>query len=543
MRSIAACLAIALGACGPGALAQSADDPFPRFESIEPNVQFWTRVWGSWSMGQIAVHDVHALGLVYEIVDLPGPIEESYTREQREFIDDVNDRWKDRLHKVERDVADGRTLSDSDKALVLNMTDLAGGNALTGASKRVRSQRGLRERFKRGVEISSRYDTEFRRIFRDAGLPEDLAILPHVESSFQARARSSAGAVGIWQFTRGAGRRYLTISSAIDERLDPVAAAGAAAGYLTDAFARLKDWPIALTSYNHGVAGMGRAVDQHGRDYERIFNEYKGRTFGFASRNFYAEFLAARDLVNHPETFAGSPLNPEPQLDLDSIVLERPAAVTGIAQAYGIPQDQLAALNPAWTQRAVQRGVPLPRNTRVWLPTATVARLQDDGGLPEIPVAPKVQGDGSYVVRRGDTLSHIARAHGMGLRELRDLNDMPAGQGLIRVGQRLRVVDGAVTHHTVRRGDTLSGVASRYRMTTGQLRNLNAMRAGTSLIRAGQKLRVRGDKGSVHVVKRGDTLMHIAANYRVRLSALLALNRLSMKSLIRPGQTIRIPAS
>jgi membrane-bound lytic murein transglycosylase D len=73
---------------------------------------------------------------------------------------------------------------------------------LNGAAMRVRSQRGIRERFKHGLEISRRYDRQFRKIFRDAGLPEDLAYLPHVESSFQPAAKSSAGAVGMWQFTK-----------------------------------------------------------------------------------------------------------------------------------------------------------------------------------------------------------------------------------------------------------------------------------------------------------------------------------------------------
>lgn len=535
----------------------SPADPFPRFKSIEPNIRFWTGVWGTWSMGQVVVHDSLLLDVIYEVADLPGPIGESYSQAQRDYIDDLRERWKERLSALEQRVAAGAELTDDDKVLVLNMADKGGGEALTGASDRVRTQRGLRQRFKRGVEISSRYDAEFRRILRDAGLPEDLAILPHVESSFQASARSSAGAVGVWQFTGGAGRRYLSITSAIDERLDPVAAAHGAAGYLTDAYRVLQDWPIALTSYNHGVGGMSRAVAEHGRDYERIFNQYRGRSFGFASRNFYAEFLAARDLVQHPDLFAGEPLEPEPPLDLDSIRLEHGATPAGIARAYGVPLPELVQINPAWTSRAVQRGLALPRNTRVWLPPTTLARLERDGGSPVLPPVAEADPDATYIVRRGDTLSHIAQAHGMRLDELRQINDLADDRTPIRVGQRLRVVgdpDGrgrvaakrpdaspARTHHTVSRGETLSGIASKHGMTVAQLRDLNGIRSNSSLIRVGQKLTLRSGTDGVHVVRHGDTLLRIAASYRIPVNALLALNQLSLQSLIHPGQTLRIP--
>ena len=129
----------------------------------------------------------------------------------------------------------------------------------------------------------------------------------------------------------------------------------------------------------------------------------------------------------------------------------------------------------------------------------------------------------------------------MELGELREINGMAPNQGLIRAGQRLRVVPAEVTHHTVQRGDTLSGVASRYGMSVARLRTLNGMRSNASLIRVGQKLVVKGTADAVHVVKRGDTLGRIARSYRVPLSALLALNRLSMQSRIHPGQTIRSP--
>ena len=157
----------------------------------------------------------------------------------------------------------------------------------------------------------------------------ELAYLPHVESSFQARARSSAGAVGIWQFTRGTGRKYLKITSAIDERLDPIAAAHGAAQYLADAYEELASWPIALTAYNHGVGGMAKAVKDHGADYEQIFNEYEGRRFGFASKNFYSEFLAARAIARDPERYFPEGFDAESEQTYAAVELVRHTNTSG----------------------------------------------------------------------------------------------------------------------------------------------------------------------------------------------------------------------
>ena len=176
-------------------------DPFPNYASVDGSVQFWKQVFTDWSMGQVAVHDMDEPGIVYEVVDLPGPIEDGYTEQQQEFIEKVRERWEDKLRALARKASRRRKLTTEEKRLALMLTTGIGTHAVEDAYRRVRTQRGLRQRFRRGIEISYRYDAKFREIFRDAGLPEDLAYLPHVESSFQASARSSAGAVGVWQFT------------------------------------------------------------------------------------------------------------------------------------------------------------------------------------------------------------------------------------------------------------------------------------------------------------------------------------------------------
>jgi membrane-bound lytic murein transglycosylase D len=266
-------------------------------------------------------------------------------------------------------------LSPDEQALAARITEVAGKGAIFGASERLHRQRGLREKFKRGVEISGRYDKLFRDIFRQAGLPEDLAYLPHVESSFQNHARSSAGASGMWQFTRPAAQTYMTTHPALDERLDPVMAAHGAARYLSHAYNALGDWALALTSYNHGIGGMKKAQAQFGNDFTGIVQHYDGPGFGFASRNFYAEFLAAREVAGHPQRYFPEGVHPEPELDWDRVVLRQDALPSELALYYSVNNYQLLTMNPAWTKSARANQIALPEGTTVWLPTGTLKRI------------------------------------------------------------------------------------------------------------------------------------------------------------------------
>ncbi len=143
-----------------------------------------------------------------------------------------------------------------------------------------------------------------KKILKQEGVPEDLVYLPHVESSFNCQARSKAGAVGMWQFLRGTGKQYLTINKRVDQRKDPLLSTRAAARLLRDNYARLQSWPLALIAYNYGTNGLVRATEEHNTsDFEYILDNHKERTFRFASRNFYAEFLAAKEIARNPDRY------------------------------------------------------------------------------------------------------------------------------------------------------------------------------------------------------------------------------------------------
>lgn len=348
---------------------------FPRPAELEPQIAFWRNVYGVWSRRQVALHDDRYLGLVYEVVSLPGGVQEGMDSWQTDAVSERRQYWQYRLRELEGKTRAGLPLDSSEQALAAHIAKYAGSQGIYGASERVRAQRGLRERFRRGLEISGRYDAAFRAIFREAGLPEDLAYLPHVESSFQANARSSAGAVGVWQFTRPAARVFMTVNEAVDERLDPVASARGAARYLQSAYGKLGAWPLALTSYNHGIGGMQRAKSYYGHDFMRIVKNYDHPQFGFASRNFYAEFLAAREVAQHPERFFPEGVRYEPPLNHDRVVLRQDTALSSLASQYGVDRWRLIDLNPAWRDSVQADRALIPAGTEVWLPPGSLRRV------------------------------------------------------------------------------------------------------------------------------------------------------------------------
>src|SRR5213076_396741 len=163
---------------------------------------------------------------------------------------------------------------------------------LHAATEDVRFQLGQADRFRAGLIRSGAWETHIAQVLANLGLPAELAVLPHVESSFNPAAYSKVGAAGLWQFMRSMGRRYMRIDSAVDYRLDPFRSTEAAAQ---------------LLAYNHGTAGVRRAKETLGTDdIARIVRSYSSRTFGFASRNFYVSFLAALDIDRNPEKYFGA---------------------------------------------------------------------------------------------------------------------------------------------------------------------------------------------------------------------------------------------
>ncbi|KAA6186718.1 transglycosylase SLT domain-containing protein [Thiohalocapsa marina] len=436
-----------------------ANDTFPVPDEIRDNVEFWRHVYGVWSRADVAIHDDRYMDIIYEVVRLPEPIQAGYTPAQKALIASRKAHHQGRVQALQQRVRDGRPLDAEDRALLDSFKQAGGVGALAGADERVRSQRGLRERFKRGVEISGRYDAEFREIMSRYGVPEDLAYLPHVESSFQTNARSSVGAGGVWQFMPATGRIYMTVNGTVDERFDPILAADGAARYLSEAHDRLGSWPLAVTSYNHGQGGMAKAKAIHGDDIGAIVERYQGPYFGFASRNFYSEFIAAREVASNAERYFPEGLAYEEPWTHDRLVLRHPMPAHHVASHYGVAGHQLADLNLHWQHRARAGVAQLPAGSTVWLPAGSLKRVASHPS----PAAPAV--------------AKAAPAP----RKLAIAKSQPAVA---------RSTSSSVRYHVVKPKETLYRVAVQNGLTVSELRKLNAMGPQDTVIRPGQKLKV-----------------------------------------------------
>ncbi len=301
------------------ALAGSEVD-FPRPASIEPNIHFWVDVFAAYSYRDFIVHDRDKVWRTYQVLHIPGSGPPS-----GDEVDSVNVYLKAKYSDMLNRLASGQQPSNYEEEQVAKLFKGEPLSAYAVAARNLRVQQGLREPFRETLLRSRYYTPTMERIFRQSGLPVELVALAAVESGFYSRAHSSAGAVGIWQFTRATGRQYMRITRYRDDRLSPVRSTEAAAKLLRYNYDTLHDWPLAITAYDYGTGGMAQAATLYGDNYERVVEEYNGPHFGFAVKNYYAEFLAAAQVHRYEDKYF-------PGIQYESVPPPRPA-VTQIASS------------------------------------------------------------------------------------------------------------------------------------------------------------------------------------------------------------------
>jgi membrane-bound lytic murein transglycosylase D len=269
--------------------------PFPRPAAIQPNVDFWVNVFTKYSDHDFVILDRDNVQKIYHVFNLPGD-----GRPSASDVEWANSYLKIKYGDMLNRLASGREPANDEEREIAAMFKGEPLSAYSAAAQNLRVQQGLREDFHDGLLRSRYYTPSMERIFRSAGLPPELVTLASVESGFHGASRSSAGAVGIWQFTRDTGKHYMKITRYHDDRLNPERETLAAAKLLRSNYDTLGDWPLAITAYNYGTGGVARAAGIYGGDYSEMVQHYQGPRFGFAVKNYYAEFLAALQ-VHHDE--------------------------------------------------------------------------------------------------------------------------------------------------------------------------------------------------------------------------------------------------
>lgn len=345
----------------------SSKNHFPVYRVIEPNVNFWEKIYTTYSTSEAVIHDREDLTKIFAVV----PIADTLLPGSRLVNEPKLDAAKEKYSTILQRLAKGIPPSSAEEKRIAAMYRGASSKRLHEASESVRVQIGQKERFREGVMRSGAYIDEIKRIFRAQNLPEELAYLPHVESSFNPNAFSKAGASGLWQFTPSTGRQYLRIDHAIDERQDPIIATHAAAQLLKHNHSVLDSWPLALTAYNYGTAGMSRAQKAKG-SYERIFLEYEEGHFKFASRNFYPEFLAALRSAKKLEQSPG--LHRHKPALTTTVHLASNTSMATISQRYKIDNNTIKELNPAIQPAVFEGKKHIPKGYPLKLPVSSTKK-------------------------------------------------------------------------------------------------------------------------------------------------------------------------
>ena len=342
---------------------------FPVLDGMEKRVQFWTDVFTKYSLNHILIHDSDYPERVYRVLDFRELDARGllYKNKRLDSIRQAKKEIRDILKKLEF-VKDTTALSVEERRI----RRLFGTNPVPGtfirAARHLHTQKGAQETFKAGLVRSGRYVPAMKAIFKEEGLPGELVYLAHVESGFHPKAKSPAGAVGVWQFMKSTGQYYMKIGSSIDERNDPILSTKGAALLLKSNYQKTRSWPLAITAYNHGENGIDRAVKKtKSRDLMKIIRKYRSSLFGYASKNFYAEFLAARRIARNPDRYFPD-IVPESPMQFKIVALPFPFTFREVADMFQVPPDLLAEMNPALKQAVTKQGKKIPRGYSFRLP-------------------------------------------------------------------------------------------------------------------------------------------------------------------------------
>lgn len=411
-----------------------------------------------------------------------------------------------------------------------------------------------RERMEIYLSRSHRYIPMMKEVLREYRLPEELVYVAMIESGFSSQARSFANAVGYWQFIEGTAKRYgLKVNHYVDERRDPVLSTRAAAEYFKDLYGIFGSWHLAMASYNAGEYRINRFVMRH---YTRDFWFLSAqRTFPRETANYVPKFIAAFRISKNPEKYGFKDIAYEAPLEYDTLKVDFSVSLKKLSKHLDVAYDELQRLNPRYRGEYVH----------VEDDTETVLRVPvgKENILPSVLAHCRMEKPKLiyadyywYRVRRGDTLYRLARRNRTSVSTIRRLNRM-SHRSILRAGRKIKIPrynyqvqvrkKGSrklASSHVVQPGENLTFIANKYRVKVKNLRRINQL--NTSILHPGQVLKLIDSSSTsadnkVHIVRKGETLIGIAKQYKVSLPLLMKKNTLNFKSILAVGSRITIP--
>lgn len=340
------------------------DETFTADEYILDQARFWYAIYLDVGDDEGLLHDPFYPDLVFRKAKAPGQGRVGSKAAEAQ----VNALRAEITGMIAKDTS---LWTPEDRALRARFPQYWDTTAIRLSCERIRFQRGLKGKYRAGLERSYRYLPLIDSVFAAHGVPARLRFLPHVESSFYPFAYSKVGAAGMWQFMKSSAKHYkMKVTYQIDERRDPLAATVAAARMLSYNHTLLQSWPLAIVAYNHGPGGLANAARSTGtRELSTIIKSYYSNTFGFASKNFYAEFLAASSIAMKADSLFPD-LRKMEQLRFRHLILQKPVASKFVCAVTGLSPSELEEYNLSLRPAAFRGNGQLPKGFALRLPAA-----------------------------------------------------------------------------------------------------------------------------------------------------------------------------
>jgi membrane-bound lytic murein transglycosylase D len=529
--------AVAAAPVSTVAAVPTVDDPqFPHLPILKPAVAFWTQVFAEYSENQSVVHSIDDVRKVYTVLDFrsqaavmdPGVLGALRSREERQAKADV-----DTLLKQVNALRDEPEKMNVEQRRIYDLySDSKDPDRFTNAIGSFRAQRGLRERTMQALTTSGRYLPEMERIFVSYGLPPKLTRLPLVESSFRVDAYSKAAAAGLWQFIPSSARIYMRLNNLVDDRRDPWTSTDAAARHLKDDYETLGNWPLALTAYNYGRSGVKRALTEvNGDSLTDMIQRFNGKRFGFASRNYYAEFVAAADIEREWQKHFGDVPREKPT-PFEMVTVQDYVPYETLRKLCGADRDQFQALNPAYRDEVVEGRLYVPPGHTIRVPAGAAERFR----LAYATLTPSQRFDHqrqfffSHVVGRGESVASLAHRYGVSVRAILNASGISNAKRVKR-GSTLRIPTGPAGDdgEDVAKADPVDAAPEVHEATVRKVKTVVAAHSVAAT--------------RVHRVTAGQTLDGIAKRYRTTIQALRALNGMGRHETLQVGDKLKIPAA
>ena len=416
-----------------------------------------------------------------------------------------------------------------------------------------------RRQFEIWLDRYFQYGPMLKKILNEYELPEELAYLAMIESGLNPKAYSRAKATGMWQFMYSTGKKYgLQRNWYIDERRDPEKATHAAAKFLLDLYKEFDHWYLALAAYNGGPGRVHRATRLH-----QTSDFWQLHSLPRETRNYIPYYLAAAIIASNPTSY-GFKKPKTKQHKYEVVEIKQSADLAVLANSAGTSLKTLKAYNPELRQSAT----PVDVVYRLKIPVGKKEQFVTNfNSLPsDQRFAPQYV---AHKVKRGESLWTISKKYRVSIHDLAAVNKI-RNRHRLSIGQKLTIPvrrsnggtllasnSGPSGHkkviYKVKRGDTLGHIAEDYKTMARSIRRWNKLEYGQHIF-PGQKLTIwikedmsqlasntnAGREKVVHKVKRGDTIGHIAESYRVSSRKIMSWNNIKSKQHIYPGQKLNI---